>query len=354
MRSRKRNRMKEPVFMMLLVLMLSATASAQEPLERFTSELINRSANIRASELTEIAENRRTLLLAAMKDHPDQVLKYALTSNQRDRMPTAIRHLLEESVRVSGHLVTGVGDDFQNHKATFFYELETFEGTKLSLHFGNNLERVFRGDLVEAQGIKIGNDVAVQGEVTQLSVVSAHPRKSMTFVTPTTTHKRVAVILYSFENWPLQPYTAASARASVFTNPAGYNASANLVYQQMSYGKLDLVGSLDASNGDVFGWYTIPSSMFDYPSNNVEKCGSTGASAAETMAAADGFIQSNYDVVVYGFPPSVCGYAGSGYASTPGRVYINATSLDTDLLVHELGHVFGRSHAYALACTDAS
>jgi hypothetical protein len=72
------------------------------------------------------------------------------------------------------------------------------------------------------------------------------------------------------------------------------------------------------------------------------------------MAAADGFVQSNYDVVVYGFPPSVCGYAGSGYASTPGRVYINATSLDTDLLVHELGHVFGRSHAYALACTDAS
>jgi hypothetical protein len=353
--------MRKSFLILLFVFILGDVANAQDPLERATGDLINLSAKVRSepgnshlSDLTQIAENRRALLIAAMKDHPDQVLKYALTSTQRRRTPIAVRNLIEENVKVSGRLVTGVADDFANHKAIYFYELATLDDTKLNLHFANGLERVFRGDLIEAQGIKIGSDVAVEGDVTNLSVVSAHPHRSMTSLTPTTTHKRVAVLLYNFENWPSQPYTAVLARANTFTNPAGSNASANVVYQQMSYGNLDLVGSLDATNGDVFGWYTIPNSMLGYPTNNVDKCGSVGASAAETLAAADGFVQSNYDVVVYGFPVSVCGYAGLGYASTPGRVYINDTSFGTDLLVHELGHAFGRSHSYALACTDAS
>ena len=348
-------------FLMLsLTLMLGNMAIAQDSLERRTAELLSLSAQVHGqpntnqlNELTEIVENRRALLVAAMKSNPEQVLKYALTDKQRGQLPRAIKGSIEENVRVSGRVVTGVADDFDKKKATFLYELTTLDGVRLQLHFVNGLERMFSQELIEADGVMIDHDVAVRGDVTSLPAASAHAVKAFA-PTTTTLHKRVAVILYNFENWPQAPYTAATARANTFTNPAGSNASANIVYQQMSYGKLDLTGSLDTTNGDVFGWYTIPNSLVSYPANNVDKCGSVGATAVENLAAADGFVQSNYDVIVYGFPTSVCGYSGLGYAGTPGHVYINTSSFTSDLLVHELGHAFGRNHAYALACTDAS
>src|SRR5258705_7918344 len=195
--------MRKSLLILLFLLIVADVANAQDPLERATGDLINLRAkvgsepgNSHLGDLTQIAENRRALLIAAMKDHPDQVLKHALTSSQRHRMPIAVRNLIEENVKVSGRLVTGVADDFDNHKATYFYELATLDNTKLNLHFASGLERVFRGDLIEAQGIKIGSDVAVQGDVTDISVISAHAKRSMTLSTATTLHKKVAVILY--------------------------------------------------------------------------------------------------------------------------------------------------------------
>src|SRR5437867_11183656 len=142
--------MKKLFFIVLFAFMLSTTASAQDALEQPTGELISLGAQVRRTrnssqlyELTQIAEKRRSLMVAAMKDHPEQVLKYALTSSQRRELPSPIRGLIEENVRVSGRLVTGVADDFDNHKASYLYELTTLDDIKLNLHFANGLERMF-------------------------------------------------------------------------------------------------------------------------------------------------------------------------------------------------------------------
>ena len=94
------------------------------------------------------------------------------------------------------------------------------------------------------------------------------------------TQKKVAVILFNFENYPTTfNLTADDARSDVFTrnDPYGYGQnSVNAYYQEESYGKLSLTGAL-RPDGDVFGWYTIPNSVLSYPSTT---CGSVAPAAA--------------------------------------------------------------------------
>ena len=173
------------------------------------------------------------------------------------------------------------------------------------------------------------------------------------------TQKKVAVILINFENYPTTfNLTPDDARSDVFTrnDPYGYGQnSVNAYYQEESYGKLSLTGAL-RPDGDVFGWYTIPNSVFSYPSTT---CRSVAPAAAETMAQADGFVRSNYDDIIYVFPSGSCGGGNAGYASSPGIVYINLGLnganrgfLTAALVGHELGHAFSLHHAHAIRCTD--
>src|SRR3989338_3216793 len=66
------------------------------------------------------------------------------------------------------------------------------------------------------------------------------------FAQPTAANqtKRVAVVMFNFQNDNSQPYTVDYARNMVF-------GTINSYYKEASFGKLSL-------EGDVFGWYTIP------------------------------------------------------------------------------------------------
>ncbi len=176
-------------------------------------------------------------------------------------------------------------------------------------------------------------------------------------VTAQTTQKKVAVILYNFENYNLQTTTADSARSDVFTRTGPFQTgSVNAYYKENSYGHLELVGAL-RSDGDVFGVYTIPNSVLqysqqDYSGTLLWPCGSVGVGAAEQMAQSDGFVKDNYDIIIYVFPSSICNYS----AITQGhQIYINSSNgIPNYLLAHEVGHVFGLQHAHALLCTDST
>jgi len=168
-------------------------------------------------------------------------------------------------------------------------------------------------------------------------------------VTAQTTQKKVAVILYNFENHNLQTTTPDNARSDVFTRTGLFQTgSVNAYYKENSYGHLELVGAL-RSDGDVFGWYTIPDSVVSYSSNLT--CGSVGVGAATTMAAVDGFVRSNYDIVIYVFPGSVCNYNATTQGTT---IYVNGSLTSTGFIAHEVGHAFGLQHAHALICTDVN
>jgi len=145
------------------------------------------------------------------------------------------------------------------------------------------------------------------------------------------TQKKVAVILFSLSDRQLT-FTTDQARATVFTDPRSVRA----YYLESSWNQLDI-------SGDVFGIYTasIASSV----------CGANGAVEAATLAAADGYIQSNYFATIYLFPESACNYFGASFGPL---IYINSDVLDMHNIGHELGHSLHMSHANSLICHDAN
>src|SRR6266446_10965754 len=146
------------------------------------------------------------------------------------------------------------------------------------------------------------------------------------------TQKKVAVILYNLSDRQLT-FTPDQARAIVFT---GTSVSVRAYYLESSWNQLDI-------NGDVFGTYSVSTAS--------SVCGANGASEAATLAAADGYIQSNYFATVYLFPQSACNYAGASFGPT---IYINSDYLSVHNIGHELGHSLRMSHANSLVCQDAN
>jgi hypothetical protein len=153
---------------------------------------------------------------------------------------------------------------------------------------------------------------------------------------------QTAVIAFNFTNNTSQPWTTADIRGRVFTNPDSTSA----FFAEESYDQLWLTGRTGNLDGDVYGWYPLPvaATSCDY---------STWASMAKALAAANGFVEADYQHVMYVFPSvSVCGWAGLAYL--PGtESWING-DLTVRVTAHELGHNMGLHHAGSWFCTGGS
>jgi hypothetical protein len=158
------------------------------------------------------------------------------------------------------------------------------------------------------------------------------------------TPKRVAVFLINFQDDTHQSDTVDFFRFQLFTGASSVRA----YYQENTFGKVNLTGAL-RSDGDIFGWYTIP-----FNASNCLAQQSQIKQAAQAQAAADGFVAGNYEMLMYFLdPPGPCG----GITGTPGNpsiVWYPSGLFSPGAVVHEIGHTFGRMHANALNCFDAN
>jgi hypothetical protein len=221
-------------------------------------------------------------------------------------------------------------DGYEQRDSTWRYSLR-HDGQSSPL-IPTRLEPVGSGDSVSVHGSE--EDGQLVGTLRAAEPLAA-PRLGA---------RKTAVILFNFAGNKRQPWTPEQARQSVFTGPA----SASAFFSEESWGRLSLTGKLRA-DGDVFGWYTIPSSSADCLAN-VDNSWTTEANAA---AAADGVDLSGYDHIMYAFPQSrSCGFVGA--ANTGGfRTWYNG-DLSVGVVGHELGHNLGLRHAGSYDCGDVT
>lgn len=150
--------------------------------------------------------------------------------------------------------------------------------------------------------------------------------------------RKVAVVLFNFQNNQSQPYTREYARAMLFDTVSGY-------YAETSFGMLALAGKANPS-GDVFGWYTVP-----YSNDNCDY--NSWTAAARSAATQDGADFSGYDHVLYAFPyTKSCPWTGLSDLAGPGSW--NNGRLTLGIVAHELGHNMGMDHSNTYRCFDGA
>ena len=181
------------------------------------------------------------------------------------------------SATFEGRYVLRHSDDFGAGKAVFQPALELANGNVKELEFSPG-----RKPNVNPGAGTPARRAAREQDRRRRRLHAGHRLGVNDVAAPAT--KRVAVVLFTFSNATIQPYTSAYANGVAFTN----SDSVAAYYAQSSWGQLTLTG-------DVYGWYEIAST-------NTSCSYSTWANQAKQAAAAAGVDLASYDYVAYGFP----------------------------------------------------
>ena len=277
-----------------------------------------------------LAQQRKFTLVSMIESDPGTVLEVSLPNDLKQQMPLQAHEHIEEFVDLEGELQVLHSDDFDTGDSRLYHFLHSPAG-EISLHFVGDAPFLNSGSSVLVHGVLIAKKMAVPDQEGSFEVLST--AQALQII------RKVAVILFNFQNNPTQPYTPESARGVTFTN----SNSANAYYKQISFNKLGLEGYF-RSDGDIYGWYTVPIDSTNCPY-------STASSYARQQAAADGFNINNYNNVIYAFP-STANCPGWGWAYINGKESWVQGSYALRVVGHELGHNFGVHHASSYRCTE--
>ncbi len=231
-----------------------------------------------------------------------------------------------------------VNEKDKSKKTDYVYILST-ANEKYQINFKGKIPLITSGSRVRLHGKKIKDTFEVsQTTSTGAEILSTPTTPSVSGV------KKVAVILFNFQNDTRQTYTIDEIRQIGFTG----SSSTKAYYQEVSYNNLVLQG-IDNVNGDIFGWYTIP---FDNTNCNTNYL-SNWMQAARNAAINDGHDLTNYDNFAFVWPAlDTCNLFSGSFINGHNSYYNGA--FNNWSFAHELGHNYGLYHPYGLNCIDAN
>jgi hypothetical protein len=299
--------------------------------------------------LQNLVEARKQAMLRALQNDPKSVSSVVMSNKALLSMPAEVRQRLEQETTIEGDLMVGHGDDLENSISSYEYAIldETGHTTKLYISDDDVSGELsdFTLKKVKVKGHLIDNNLLAGTEPDSVQITGSVQGLSTAPVV-----KKVAVIMFNWQNDTSQPITEASARSGMFT--AADSSAA--YHKENSYGHY-LIQGRDRVDGDVIGYYTIPYDNGVCPKGDTNYVWSWG-DAAIAAAKAEGKTFTGYDFAVFVFPKNgACNWAGYALIKNvelPYRNFINGSGYyKTWVMGHELGHIMGAGHANNYRCT---
>lgn len=316
--------------------------------------------------ITDSATRKEKMLVLLEKD-VTKFLEYAVPEKVITNYDSRIKNNFEKEIEISGEIENLILENFEKKESRTELYLKS-DGKRMRLFpLDKSMETIPTRSIVKINGFILDNKIAVSSYTKPASqqsddslVTFTNPdEKIVDFLTtsPTQTassqptiNKKIAVVLFNFENKKEEPWTVENIKKWTFTDRnsvAGY-------YKEASFGKLNFTG-------DVFGWITLPISLREGSCSPYE-----WSTKAKEILSAQGINLDTYDYVINAFPRTDCG--PNGWAEIKGRlswidgsyelfspipsyIYLNSNAT---VVIHEIGHNLGTHHANSLECKDSS
>lgn len=191
--------------------------------------------------------------------------------------------------------------------------------------------------LADGKSAAPGSRVRVQGLLDEDGLGMAARDVTTLEAAPTGTgpvgDRKAAVFLVNFEDNTEQPWTADYVREVMFS---GTKSLSNF-FHDASEGALSL-------SGEVFGWYTIPTS-----GASCANWDQFPVMAKDAARAAGVDLSSFQDTIVVIPRNHDCYWEGLADGT---NAYINGVLPDAHIAAHEMGHNYGLNHNVSLRCRD--
>lgn len=336
------------IYIVYLMNAANPQPGSTKSLETLTEEVLGEARDLKnaqgeqktelAKKIKDTAKERKTTALSVIENDPTTFLRVAVPKNLKSEALSEVAGDVEEEVTLQGTLEIYELDDFGKGEAKREHQLLTADGNRYKLRFAQREPIAKSGDKVKVKGYRLDYLMAVDGslegnfQVTESSVMALG-----------TTIKKIAVLLFTFTDNPLQYYSKETINGQIYTN----TDSVKNYFKEVSFGQVDIQGKVNPA-GDIFGWYQLP-----IPAGTTCDYIRYRDTAVAEATRLYGFSTAGYDNVVLMFPKaSGCtwgGLANSPASGLPAYSWINQSSGKT--VMHEMGHNYGLGEGSAYNCT---